>query len=429
MDALENISYPFEEESDLDPLIDQAGEKRAVLIGSSTHGTSEFYKWRAKITRRLIEEKNFSFIAVEGDWPACYQINRYVKGQLPEQSARDALSAFDRWPTWIWANEEVLDFIEWLAAYNKELPEDRRVGFFGLDLYNLWDSLTAAVRYMQGTNPEIASIARDIYKCFEPHKQVVDGHPWSVSQIPESCRDEVSKFISSIEHLPPTGAGIAAEEKLNAEESALAAVNAERYFRSVLRGDPEAWNLREEHMANTCFRLLNFFGKGFEAKGVVWAHNTHVGDARATEMAERTEASIGQLVRNRLGTEQTFLVGLGTFQGRVIAASDWEAPAQDIELPPAVYESWESVLHSFGQRNRMLLFSQTEKRASFFAEMNSHRAIGVIFDPNVEFGNYLQAALGDSYDSFLFIDTTSALHPLPVEPKPGEIPGTYPSAS
>jgi len=429
MDALENISYPFEEESDLDPLIDQAGGKRAVLIGSSTHGTSEFYKWRAKITQRLIEEKNFSFIAVEGDWPACYHINRYVKGQLPERSARDALSAFNRWPTWIWANEEVLGFIEWLAAYNKDLPEDRQVGFYGLDLYNLRDSLTAAVRYMQGANPEIAGIAREIYGCFEPNKKVMDGHPWSVAQIPESCQDEVTRFLSSLEHLPPAGAGIEAEEKLNAEEGALAAVDAERYFRSILRGDPEAWNLREEHMANTFFRLLNFFGKGFEAKGVVWAHNTHVGDARATEMAERTEASMGQLVRDRLGTEQTFLVGLGTFQGRVMSASDWEAPAQDMELPPAVYESWESVLHSFGQRNRMLLFSQAEKRASFFAEMNSLRSIGVIFDPNAEFGNYLRAALGDSYDSFLFVDTTSALHPLPVEPKPGEIPDTYPSAS
>lgn len=429
MDALENISYPFEEDSDLNPLIEQAGEKRAVLIGGSTHGTSEFYRWRAKITQRLIEERNFSFVAVEGDWPVCYQINRYVKGQLPDRSARDILSAFDRWPTWIWANEEVLDFIEWLAAYNKDLPENRRVGFYGLDLYNLWDSLTAAVRYMQGANPEIAEKARDIYKCFEPHKQILDGHSWSVMQIPESCRDEVSRFLSSLEHLPPAGAGIAEEEKLNAEQSALVAVDAERYFRSILRGDPEAWNLREEHMANTFFRLLNFFGKGFEAKGIVWAHNTHVGDARATEMAERTEVSIGQLVRDRLGNEQTFLIGLGTYQGRVMSASDWEAPLQDVELPPAVYESWENVLHSFGQRNRMLLFSQAGEKAGFFAEVNNHRAIGVVFDPNAEFGNYLQAALSDSYDSFLYIDRTSATHPLPVEPRAGELPDTYPYAS
>lgn len=429
MEALENVSYPFDEESDLDPLIDLAGEKRAVLIGGSTHGTSEFYTWRAKITQRLIKEKGFSFVTVEGDWPTCYQINRYVRGQLPDKSARDALSVFDRWPTWIWANEEVLDFIEWLAAYNKELPEDRKVGFYGLDLYGLWDSLTAAVNYMQGANPDIAKIARELYKCFEPHKQILDGHSWSITQVPESCQDEVTRFLSSLEHLPPAGAGLAAEEKLNAEQSALAAIDAERYFRNILRGDPEAWNLREEHMANTFFRLLNFYSRGFDAKGIVWAHNTHVGDARATDMAERTEVSIGQIVRDRLETEQTFLIGLGTYQGRVTSASDWDAPVQDMELPPAVYESWESVLHNFGRRNRMLLFSSGEGRISFFSELNGHRAIGVIFDPNAEFTNYLQAALGDSYDAFLYIDTTSALRPLSVEPKPGEVPDTYPSAS
>jgi len=429
MDALENISYPFEEENDLDPLIDLAGEKRAVLIGGSTHGTSEFYRWRAKIAQRLIEKRNFSFVAIEGDWPACYHINRYVKGLLPGRSARDALSAFDRWPTWIWANEEVLDFIEWLAAYNKDLPENMKVGFHGLDIYNLPDSLTAAVRYMQSANPEIAERARNIYKCFETHKRILDGHSWSVTQSPESCQNEVSGFLSSLEHLPPAGEGIEEEEKLNAEQSMLTVIAAERYFRSILGGDPEAWNLREEHMSDTFFRLLNFYGKEFEAKGIVWAHNTHTGDAGATEMAGRTEVSVGQLVRDRLGKEQAFLIGLGTYRGRVIAASDWETSAQDMELPPAVYESWESVLHSFGERNRMLLFSRAGEKPGFFSEMSGHRAVGVIFDPNAEFGNYLQAALSDSYDSFLYIDRTSAINPLPVEPRAGELPDTYPFAS
>ncbi|MBE0446963.1 MAG: erythromycin esterase family protein [Actinobacteria bacterium] len=436
MDSVEDISYPLKTESDLDPLIDQAGDKKAVLIGGATHGTSEFYRWRARITQRLIKEKGFSFVAVEGGWPSCYQVNRYVKDPPnSSRSARDVLYAFNRWPTWIWANLEVLDFIEWLTNHNKGLPGDRRVGFYGLDIYSLWESLSTAVNYLEKTTiPDAAEIARQAYWCLEPYRHDVEGYDWAVASVPEAitllpefCEDKVVRLLSSLEYFPPIGAADA-EEKFNAEQNALVAVDAERYYRIILRGDPDSWNLREEHMANTFFRLLDLYEKDIEPKGILWAHDTHVGDARATDMVDIDRVSIGQLLRDRLEVGETYLIGFGSYQGSMIAAEDWGAAAREMTLPPAIYGSWEYVFHGFNQKDRMVLFPINKEGAQFFSESRGHRSVGVIYDPSAEFGSYVPTILSDRYDAFLYIDGTSALHPLHLKPEIKGPPETFPSA-
>ncbi|MHB8841588.1 MAG: erythromycin esterase family protein [Candidatus Aquicultor sp.] len=430
MDALRTISYSLENENDLDPLIEQAGVAQAVLIGTATHGTSEFYKWRAAITRRLIIEKGFSFVAVEGDWPACYQVNRYVKGAAePGQSAADVLRAFNRWPTWLWANTEVEEFVTWLKEHNENQPGEQRVGFYGLDVYSLWESLRAAVKYLKDTVPDAADAAKQIYRRFEPSRRDIEGHTWSVGLVPEPHKDEVVRFLSTLEHLPPVIAADAAEEKLSAEQNAMVAINAERYYRATLSGDPDAWNVREGHMANTFFRLMDFHERTTSAKGIIWAHNTHAGDAQATDMVAINQTSIGQIVRGALGAERTYLMGFGSYEGSLIAADDWDAPMKEMPLPPATFDSWEHLFHGFDGRNRMVLFTANRQESQFFSQMRDHRGIGVVYDPNAEFATYTPTALRDRYDAFLYIDRTSALKPLPIKPETGEPPGTYPSAA
>lgn len=428
--AIREISYSLEIESDLDPLIEQVGDAPAVLIGAATHGTSEFYRWRAQITQRLIKEKGFAFVAVEGDWPVCYQVNRYVKGTAePDKSAGDVLRAFNRWPTWLWANSEVEEFITWLVEHNKSLPDDRRIGFYGLDVYSLWESLNAAVKYLEDTVPDAADAAKQVSRFFEPYRHDIEGHTWNAGLVPESHEDEVVKFLSTLEHLPPTGAVNTAEEKLSAEQNALVAIDAERYYRAMLSGDPDAWNVREGHMAATFFRLMQFYEQTTNPKGIIWAHNTHVGDAMATDMAATNQTSIGQIVRGALGAERTYLIGFGTYEGGVIAADDWDAPMKEMLVPSAVFESWEHRFHGFDGKNRMVLFTVNKDEAKFFSETRDHRSIGVIYDPNVEFANYVPTVLSDRYDAFLYIDRTSAVHPLPLKPRTGEPPDTYPSAA
>lgn len=430
MDALEKISYSLENESNLDPLVEQAGGMTAVLIGGATHGTSEFYEWRAKITQRLIAEKGFSFVAVEGDWPSCYQVNRYVRGQLsPDEGALNVLSAFNRWPTWLWANQETLDFIKWLADHNEKLPVGRRIGFYGLDIYSLWESLDTVVDYIEKNIPEAAEIARQTHRCFESHWRYTESYPWVMKTAPESCEDDAIRLLSTLGKLPPTGIVDEIEEQFNIRQNAQIVADAERYFRVMLKDDPDSWNLREEHMARTFFHLLVHYSKVSVPKGIIWAHNTHVGDSSATDIANIDRVSVGKLVRDGLPVGETFLIGFGTYQGSVIAADDWYLPMRDMILPPAIFESWEHTFHNFKQGNRLVLFSKDREAAKFFAESNGHRGIGVIFDPSSEFDNYVPVILSNRYDAFLYIDETSALHPLSVELKIKGPPDTFPSAA
>jgi len=421
------LERPLADSDDLDPLLERIGEAQYVLLGEASHGTSEVYTWRSRISQRLIREKGFSFIAVEGDWPDCYRVNQYVKG-LPDSgsSAREVLHAFDRWPTWMWANEEIVELAEWLRDTNDALPEDRKVGFYGLDVYSLWSSMREVIRYLARTDPEAVRAAWQAFRCFEPYGEDVQQYAWATRLVPTSCEDEVVALLVELQRRAPRRRAVDPEARFNAEQNALVARNAERYYRTLVRGGSASWNIRDHHMMETLERLMEHHGPG--AKAIVWEHNTHVGDARATDMARTGMVNVGQLARERKHRDGVVLVGFGTHRGSVIAGREWDAPMERMHVPPAREGSWEDILHQAGARDQLLMLADGDSPASFL-EPRGHRAIGVVYDPAYEaFGNYVPTVLSRRYDAFLFVDQTEALHPLHVQAREDhEVPETYPA--
>jgi erythromycin esterase len=425
--AVRALARPLENAADLDPLIQQIGDAEYVLLGEASHGTAEYYTWRTLLSQRLIREKGFSFIAVEGDWPDCYRVNRYVKGTGGrEETAREVLRGFDRWPTWMWANLEIVKLVEWLRDHNANRPQQERVGFYGLDVYSLWDSLYAVMSYLQRVDPALLPAARRAYRCFEPYGEDVQEYAQATVFVPTSCEDEV---VALLAHLRRKAAEHCADDReayFQAEQNALVVKNAEAYYRAMVRGGPESWNVRDRHTTETLERLMRHHGP--EARAIVWEHNTHIGDARFTDMAEEGMVNIGQLVRERHENEGVVLVGFGSHRGTVIAAREWEAPMRIVSVPPARSGSWEDILHRAGSDNKLLLFADQDE-AKPLLEQHGHRAIGVVYRPEHEhLGNYVPTILPRRYDAFLYLDETQALHPLPARARQeGEVPETFPS--
>jgi erythromycin esterase len=425
-------------DKDLDRLLERIGDARYVLLGEASHGTSEFYIWRAEITKWLITEKGFSFIAVEGDWPDCYRVNRYAKGMTNSgSSAYEVLHAFSRWPTWMWANREIVDLIEWLRSYNKVVEkEDKKVGFYGLDVYSLWESLDAIIQYLKKYYPDAMKSAIEAYRCFEPYGRDIEEYARATAFIPESCEDEVMDMLLELSRKATQDKMLKEEEEdggeayFNAEQNAVVAKNAELYYRTMMHGGAASWNVRDHHMMNTLERLMKFHGS--DAKSIVWAHNTHIGDARATDMRRAKMVNLGQLAREQAGRDKVVLVGFGTYKGNVIAAKEWGEPMERMLVPPAVDGSWDSFLHSLDDnsgRNKLLTFSDINKIETSSIESKGQRAIGVVYNPSYErYGNYVETILPARYDAFVFIDETHALHPLhmPVSPDE-ELPETFPT--
>jgi erythromycin esterase-like protein len=415
-------AFPLEHGRDLDPLMEMIGDGRYVLLGEASHGTSEFYLWRMRISRRLISEKGFSFIAVEGDWPDCYQVNRFAKGYGETRSAPEALRTFDRWPTWMWANWEIASLAEWLREFN----EGRKVkaGFFGLDVYSLFESMRSIIGYLQEEDPEAVKLAKQAYRCFEPYGEDPQAYAWSTRMVPEDCETPVVELLKEMHRKAPSY-DTDQEAPFSAEQNALVMVNAERYYRAMVRSDANSWNVRDYHMADTLDRLMAFHGP--EAKAIVWAHNTHVGDARYTDMVRSGTINIGQVVRERHEKDGVVLVGFGSHRGTVIAGREWEAPMETMRVPEAKAGSWEDVLHRAGPTNRLLTLRDARQSAAF-AAARGHRAIGVVYHPEYEsLGNYVPTVLPHRYDAFLYIDETEALHPLRgIGPALARPPETYP---
>ncbi len=426
--AVRSLSRPLRSPGDLDPLLEWIGDARYVLLGEASHGTHEYYTWRSAISRRLIEEKGFSFIAVEGDWPDCYRVNRYIKG-YPDSgdSAREVLHAFERWPTWMWANEEIVELAQWLRRYNNDSPQEKKVGFYGLDVYSLWDSLYQILGYVGKHFPSALPAARSAFQCFESYGEDVQEYARATSWFDASCEEEViallAKLRSTAQDYPQDGQ----EAHFNAEQNALVVKNAEHYYRTMVRGGPESWNIRDRHMTQTLERLMHHHGP--KSKAIVWAHNTHIGDARYTDMIDDGTINLGQLVRESHEAEGVVLVGFGSYRGSVIAGEEWEAPMEQMEVPPARPDSWEDILYHAGAEDRLLLLDAARSNTDFLKE-RGHRAIGVVYHPNYEqYGNYVPTVLPLRYDAFLFLTQTKALHPLhdvKVHEK-GEVPETYPS--
>jgi erythromycin esterase len=425
IERIREVQHRLSGPEDLDPLLERIGDARFVLLGEASHGTSEYYTWRHAISERLVREKGFSFIAVEGDWPDCYRVNRYVKGWTGSgESAREVLHAFDRWPTWMWANEEVAALAEWLRRWNDRQPEERKVGFYGLDVYSLWDSMEAVQTYLERVDPEAARRARRAYGCFDPYQEDVQEYAMATALVPTSCENEVIAMLQEMRRKAPEYREDGREAYFNAEQNALVARNAELYYRTMVRGGGTSWNVRDTHMIETLERLVRHHGP--EAKAIVWEHNTHIGDARATDMARAGMVNVGQLARERWG-DDVVLVGFASHRGSVIAGEEWGAPMQRMPVPPARDGSWEALLHEAGAEDRLLLTHEMEE-VEEATEARGHRAIGVVYTPAHErFGNYVSTVMTLRYDALLYLDETRALQPLHMEAHAdGEPPETYP---
>lgn len=308
--AIKELSYPLKSKADLKPLFDRIGDAQIVMLGEASHGTHEYYTWRAHITKQLILEKGFNFIAVEGDWPDCYRLNRFIKGYETNKSAVDVLHSFDRWPTWMWANWEIAALADWLQKHNAGLSASKKVGFYGLDVYSLWESMESIMRYLKKTDPMALKFAEEAYQCFEPYrKDEGTSYAKATQFVPGLCKNEVVELLQEIRRKIPTYDSDH-ENVFNAEQNALVAVNAEKYYRAMIEGGPHSWNVRDRHMADTLERLLQFNGPG--SKAIVWEHNTHIGDARATDMVDEGMFNVGEVARIMHHEKGVVLVGFGS---------------------------------------------------------------------------------------------------------------------
>jgi erythromycin esterase len=423
------LAHPLNTNEDLDPLMERIGDAHFVLLGEASHGTSDYYQWRARLSSRLIAEKGFRFVAVEGDWPDCYRVNRYVKG-YPDagKHAHEVLHAFNRWPTWMWANWEIVAFAEWIRKFNEN--KSKKAGFYGLDVYSLWESMESILRYLEDKDPQAAQTAMQAYQCFEPYGEDPQSYAWSTRMVPENCEDEVIDLLLEMQQRANRYDGDP-EAAFNAEQNALVIKNAEHYYRAMVHTDSGSWNVRDLHMMETLDRLVDFHGP--DTKAIVWAHNTHIGDARYTDMAGAGMLNIGQVAREQLRQQGVVLVGFGSYSGSVVAGKAWGAPMERMNVPDGRPGSWEDVLHrahnsAEGRRgkNRVLIFDR-ETTSDEFQKIRGHRAIGVVYDPEFESrGNYVPTVLPKRYDAFMYIDKTQALHPLHIEPQEIDPPDLYP---
>ncbi len=414
---IRRLARPLRVASDLDPLVDALRSRSLVCLGEASHGTHEYYSWRSEITRKLIESGNISFIGVEGDWPDCWRINQWLRGSSqPDLDARHLLAEFQRWPTWMWANEEVADFLDWLRVYNRSRNVTERVGFYGLDIYSLWDSLRAVFEWLDANAPEFRDAALDAWKCFAPFHE--DPHRYARATrglVPHHCVDEVVRLLTAVREA--TLSQSRDDDAFAATQNAEVVAGAERYYRAMVRSDADSWNLRDHHMASTLERLR--VHHGHHARAVVWAHNTHVGDARATDMHHAGMINLGEIARQRHGSDNVALVGFAGHRGTVVAAPQWGSGERVLPVPRAIRGSHEDLLHRALGYPAILEFGD-DRSGPWLRAHRGHRAIGVVYRPNQEFGNYVPTVMGRRYDALLWLEDTSALEPLHHEPPPHE---------
>jgi erythromycin esterase-like protein/predicted phosphoribosyltransferase len=435
--ALRQIAYPLVGLArDYDPLIGRIGEARFALLGEASHGTHEFYCERAEITKRLIAEKNFSAVAVEADWPDAYRLNRYVRGASDDVDAVEALADFRRFPTWMWRNTVVVEFIEWLRAYNDALPPGaEKVGLYGLDLYSLHASMKAVLQYLEKVDPEPAERARERYSCFDHVGEDTQAYGLMTRlNLSRSCEEEVIGQLIELQRRAADtmrrDGGLADDDLFHAEQNARLVKNAEAYYRSVFLKEVSSWNLRDRHMAETLDALVEYLGRKVgSAKVAVWEHNSHLGDARATEMGQRGELNVGQLTREKYAGEAV-LIGFTTHHGTVTAASDWGKSAERKRVRPALAGSYEALFHAVRHDRFLLILNDSDLMVQQLAA-RLERAIGVIYRPETERqSHYFGARLVEQFDAVLHFDKTRAVKPLESteEWETGELPETFPFA-
>lgn len=412
------LARPLRSDRDLDAVVRRAAGCRFTAIGEASHGTHDFYTWRATLSRRLIEEQGYTWIGVEGDWPDCWRINQWVRGITgAEQGVHSLLAGFQRWPTWMWANEEVAAFLDWLRTWNLHRPMSRRVGFYGLDVYSLWDSLREIIAWLEAHQPDAVPAAMRAWQCFLPHHEDPHQYAWSTRLVPQSCEADVVALLREIRTRAFDAAEHEDDDAFDAVQNAEVAANAEHYYRIMVRGDRQSWNVRDHHMADSIDRLSHHLGP--ESRGIVWAHNTHVGDARATDMAVDGLINVGQLLRERHSADGVALVGFAGHRGTVLAAGAWGTPERILEVPVARQDSHEAFLHEALGVPAVLDFGG-DRTGPWLATWLGHRAIGVVYHPERERGNYVPTRMGDRYDALIWLEETSAVRPVHHEGPPRE---------
>jgi protein-L-isoaspartate(D-aspartate) O-methyltransferase len=410
------------EDADLAPLLARIGEAKIVLLGEASHGTSEFYRMRERISRELIERKGFTFVAIEGDWPDAARVDRYVR-----QAGHEAREweAFARFPTWMWRNEEVRVFIDWLHEHNAGLEPQTRTAFYGLDMYSLYTSIREVLRYLDRIDPETARIARERYGCLTPWQSdpAAYGHA-AISGAYRACEMEVVGMLQEIlnkQNIYMTNDG---ERYLDAVQNARLVADAEHYYRAMFYGSRSSWNLRDSHMFETLKALLQFHSR--DSKAIVWAHNSHIGNAASTEMSARGEFNIGELCKNEFG-DRAYAIGFGTHAGTVAAATDWDGPMEIKTVRPSHPRSYERACHDSG-KPRFMLPLRGDRTGAREALMKPRleRAIGVIYRPQTELAShYFEAVLPLQFDEYIWFDETSAVKPFETKELSG-LPDTYP---
>lgn len=409
----------------LEQLASQLAGSRIVMLGESTHGTHEFYSLRSRLSRILMERHGFNFVAVEGDWPDCHRLHRYARGGAGA-SAMEVAKSFRRWPTWMWANREVTDLIEWMRSYSEAQSP---VGFFGLDVYSLFESIDAIRSYSARLNPSLASDLVKRLRCFEPFDRNEFSYAQSLARLPTGCHQEVTSNLRDLLAVRLQDTSLSGAELFDVQQNARVIANAEKYYRSMLSGDVDSWNIRDRHMLETLEMLLERHGPS--SKAIVWAHNTHIGDYRATDMIDEGYVNLGGLAREAFGPERVELVGFGTHSGRVLASRAWGGREEIMLLPEARAESWESHFHRacVAQKAPQLVLSFTENDvAEVFRATRGHRAVGVVYSPAFEHRghNYVPTSLSDRYDAFVFVDKTTGLRSLHTDAAKGLVPETWP---
>jgi erythromycin esterase-like protein len=434
--ALRSAAWPAVGGKTYERVLSWLGDASIVLLGEATHGTHDFYATRAALTRRLIEERGFSAVAIEGDWPDAWRVNRYVQGAETEPDPNAVLGGFARFPTWMWRNTAVAEFVAWLQEHNaSETTPERRAGFYGLDLYSLHASMRAVIDYLETRDPAAARAARTSYACFDQYGEDTENYAWASSPLGgDTCEQAVTRELIALRERRASLLGhdgaVAADEFFYAEQNARLAQNAERYYRTMLEGRVQSWNIRDLHMADTLDALLvHLQAQGRAPKVVVWAHNSHVGDARATELGQQGEYTLGELVRERHRGEAR-LIGFTTYTGTVVAASDWGGAAEIKRVLPALPRSFEALLHETGVPRFFLPLTGEGETRTILSERRLERAIGVIYRPEQErWSHYFDANLAGQFDGIFHFDETRAVEPLERESEwdATEAPETFPS--
>lgn len=419
---IQDCSTPIRGAKNWESLIDHLGQSRIVMLGESSHGTEEFYSIRRYISENLMKHYGFKFIAVEGDWPACQKLNQYIQGNTRERSATEIMHKFERWPTWMWANHETARLIETMKKLKTE--------FYGLDVYSLFESIDSVNEWAKKNRPELAGILQERYACFDPFSRDEKAYARYLIQFPDGCREEVLTNLRNLLAVRLNDFSKASDDLFDAQQNARIIKNAESYYRAMIFGGPDSWNVRDNHMLDTLDILLRRAGE--QSKCIIWAHNTHIGDYRATDMKDSGYVNLGGLAREHFGEQQVKLVGFGTYEGDVLAGPAWDGPETVTTLYPAKKNSLESYCHdaaqSFAAKQFYSIYDETARQGALGTKSYPHRAVGVVYQSSFEQHghNYVPTIPAQRYDCFIFVDQTTALKSIKAQPNFQDLPETWP---